>query len=835
MADYAESSGIVVMYPENFTAPANWQVATTIAGYTNTGYLRYAGTNNFNTPGIDTISISIRITTTGVYRFQWRNKVGQGTSSTDFNDSWLRFNDASEFFAADSTDHTIDVIYPFGSGQTPNPNGAGADNWFKVYLSGTTGWTWSTWTSDNDAHAIYIQFDNPGTYTMEISGRSFDHLIDRIHLYHVSAYIGDPLNTGLAETLDVSSAPSISGEQKVWHPITFTYTSSSTYSETGSPNPFTDRRLYMDFTGPSAQTYRVHGYFAADGNAAESSATSGNKWRVKFTPDEAGTWSYTTSFRSGTNIAVEYPLNVSSGSTLDFNGDFDTFSVVATDKSAPDFKALGRISYDGSRYLNFPDGTPFLKCGPDSPETFLAYTDFDNSSTVGSGGGKTYSPHSIDVTGSEPTWQGGKGANMMGLLNYLNSVGANSISFIPMNITGDGKNVWPYAATAHSALDGQTSPDTTNRTQFDCSKLDQWGRVFDYANSLGIFCHFKLMETENDFLLDNNSFGTQTKLYHREMIARFGHLLALNWNVSEEYDAGTAKMNQMLDYIADTDPYGHHRVFHTFPGQQDLQYDPFLGSGNNLTGISLQVGPDSITGGVKRDVSRWVTDSANAGKQWAVANDEIGDYNVGVSEDAAYGPNTLHPDNRVDVRKNVLYATLMSGGWGVEYYYGYETNETDLNAQDQRSRETKWQDGKRALDFFNTVNLNNFTPDDSIVTGTNNWCLKNDGNQYIIYLRDGGTCDITTTGTQDYNVQWYDPRNGGALQTGSLSSIPAGTFGIGQAPSSTTSDWVVLLTAQTAPPDLTDTIILKKSKLGSNQGAFYLGSNPLYKSFKEGS
>ena len=44
----------------------------------------------------------------------------------------------------------------------------------------------------------------------------------------------------------------------------------------------------------------------------------------------------------------------------------------------------------------------------------------------------------------------------------------------------------------------------------------------------------KTMETENDNKMDGNTFGRQRKLYYRELIARFSHHLALNWNITEE-------------------------------------------------------------------------------------------------------------------------------------------------------------------------------------------------------------------------------------------------------------------------------------------------------------
>ena len=114
--------------------------------------------------------------------------------------------------------------------------------------------------------------------------------------------------------LNFLNSQTISGELKKWHTITIEFTDDTTYSETGAPNPFLDRRLNVTFTSPSNKTYVVPGYFAADGNAAETSASSGNKWHVKFSPDEIGQWSYSASFRAGSGVAVIYPFSANDGS-----------------------------------------------------------------------------------------------------------------------------------------------------------------------------------------------------------------------------------------------------------------------------------------------------------------------------------------------------------------------------------------------------------------------------------------------------------------------------------------------------------------------------------------
>ena len=63
-----------------------------------------------------------------------------------------------------------------------------------------------------------------------------------------------------------SAAGQVSGELKQWHAVTVTFDGPQS-SETATPNPFTDYRMDVTFTGPSGQTYKVPGYYAADGNA----------------------------------------------------------------------------------------------------------------------------------------------------------------------------------------------------------------------------------------------------------------------------------------------------------------------------------------------------------------------------------------------------------------------------------------------------------------------------------------------------------------------------------------------------------------------------------------
>jgi hypothetical protein len=168
----------------------------------------------------------------------------------------------------------------------------------------------------------------------------------------------------------------ISGELKKWHKVTLTFTGPET-SEDANTNPFRDYRLDVTFQ-KSDKRYVVPGYYAADGNAGQTSASAGNKWRVHFVPDEAGQWAWTASFWKGPDIAISD--DTKAGLQLAFDDAEGSFTVGPTDKTGRDHRAKGLLKYVGKRYLQFAEtGEYFLKGGADSPENFLAYADFDGT------------------------------------------------------------------------------------------------------------------------------------------------------------------------------------------------------------------------------------------------------------------------------------------------------------------------------------------------------------------------------------------------------------------------------------------------------------------------
>lgn len=625
------------------------------------------------------------------------------------------------------------------------------------------------------------------------------------------AAAGDPGPGG--ERAPGPGAPAaISGELRAWHKVTLTFAGPSARELDDDPNPFADYRLEVLFAhadGPPS--YTVPGYFAADGRAAETSADSGSSWRVHFAPDRPGRWSYRVSFVAGRGVALDRSLPGRPIAGLD--GAAGTFEVLPTDKSGRDFRARGRLEHAGGRYLRFAGtGERFLKAGPDSPENLLAYFDFDGTvpaktrgaraAEASSAGLHRFEPHVRDWREGDPVWGGGKGKGLLGALRYLSEKGCDAVSFLTYNAGGDGDDVWPFVAR-------------DDKRHYDCSKLDQWQIAFDRAEELGLLLHVKLQETENDDervgpapravpeALDGGRLGPERKLYLRELVARFAHALALEWNLGEENTQTQEEQRAMARYLRDLDPYDHPIVLHTYPNWQDRVYGPHLGEGSILTGVSIQ----GSWRASHRIVRHWVQASREAGKPWVVAMDEQNPASSGVPPDPGHAGFAGRAKDGTslydlhDIRRCVLWGTLLAGGAGVQYYFGYDLPENDLRCEDWRSRDRSWDYARIALDFFREERIPfwDMASADGLVgnpDGENTvYCFAKRGELYLVYLVRGGEAEIDLSGAEGrFELSWFDPRRGGPLASAAPRELRGGGKArLGPPPREPGEDWLAVV------------------------------------------
>lgn len=196
---FVEKDGLVRVDIENSGAPAKgWTKSTSLSGFEGSGYLIWTGTDNFNEPGQGLMKCSIKINTPGTYQFVWSSRIGMGNSNTEHNDSWLRI-EGDDFFGEKVS--TGDRVYPIGSGKSPNPEGSSKDGWLKAYMNRLGEWFYRSSTNDKDPYDIFVKFNNPGTYDVEISGRSRSHAIDQFVLFKTDKTLSQATSSALSEII----------------------------------------------------------------------------------------------------------------------------------------------------------------------------------------------------------------------------------------------------------------------------------------------------------------------------------------------------------------------------------------------------------------------------------------------------------------------------------------------------------------------------------------------------------------------------------------------------------------------------------------------------------
>ncbi len=614
-----------------------------------------------------------------------------------------------------------------------------------------------------------------------------------------------PLHQGLAAT-------SIQEPPHLWQPAVLTFDGPSVNE---ADSTFRDYRLDVTFT-KGTKTFKVPGYFAADGNASEyippatptPDIVSGNKWRVKFTPDEPGTWTYKVSFRTGTEVAVSTVATAGSA-VSGVDGETGTFNVGPVNPAAVGFFAKGQLRYVGEHYGQFVGNKEwFLKAGPGSPENYFGYADFDNTvdnqirkdgttqvkdlylRQENGDGLHHYGPHKEHWKTGDPTWKNGKGKGIIGSLNYLSSIGVNALYMIPLTINDDGDDTWPWVSR-------------TAMMTYDVSKLDQWDIVFSHMDRVGISPTYYVCENLNSMLMMSSGpeaqrvLTTTYKIYLREIIARFGYHLGMRFNLGEETRANATQQAEAANWIAMLDPYDLIVGGHSFSDRtSQLTTFQSLLAVKSYHGPQYQLHPSN--GVEHNDIAKWRADSAAAGHKWIVANDE----SWPIWPEVPAGK----PASAIERRERYMWNTLMGGGEGIFQYLGYDYADlNDITIEDFSRLESTLKYLVNGKNLFSRPEINVLLPqmktDNRLVENAAAtdapYCFAKPGDAYIVYrLNSAGQRTLNLTGVSgSFNVRWYSPRVGGNLQSGSLSTVQGGSkVNLGSAPSENDQSWAIVVT-----------------------------------------
>jgi len=150
---FEDQGNLVVMEIESAPDTGQWVLETSHPGYTGSGYYRWTGGNYFGSPGNGVMTYTFTVEEGGFWQFRVRN-FHTNPDDTLENDCWSRMDGGP---------------------------------WKKTYSNGTgtvNNWNYVTRFEEADGSHPTAKFSlSPGVHTLEISARSNNYSIDRMHLY----------------------------------------------------------------------------------------------------------------------------------------------------------------------------------------------------------------------------------------------------------------------------------------------------------------------------------------------------------------------------------------------------------------------------------------------------------------------------------------------------------------------------------------------------------------------------------------------------------------------------------------------------------------------------
>ena len=149
---FLESGGLIVFEIESSPIANGWERETNFNGYTGQSYYTWKGGDQFNirNAGMGVLTYNFRVSDAGEYLFRIRNRHDRADATMD-NDCWVRMDGGT---------------------------------WVKLFSSRRGEWVWNSnheFSGSNKQPAKYQL--SAGNHTLEISGRSQNFSIDRVHMY----------------------------------------------------------------------------------------------------------------------------------------------------------------------------------------------------------------------------------------------------------------------------------------------------------------------------------------------------------------------------------------------------------------------------------------------------------------------------------------------------------------------------------------------------------------------------------------------------------------------------------------------------------------------------
>jgi hypothetical protein len=468
-------------------------------------------------------------------------------------------------------------------------------------------------------------------------------------------------------------------------------------------NPFTDVALNATFTSPAGRPVKFFGYYDGDGQGHQD----GSVWRLRFMPDEPGTWSYTCSFSDGAPGA---------------RGTF-----VCTRSGA--LPGPLRVDPQNHRGWVFADGSHFWPRAYTAPELFVA-------------GNDQHRKYWLD------TFFGAKHRFNLCNANLLNFVGSGEVlnwqgtpyqapdpARAGQYVAISGNGLFPFLYSGpRPRFDGGSNVDWLRPSIACWANVDQVLQEME-ARRVVWFNHWGMIGWDwsgNGRLLVPSP-ARQAVL--RYWVARLAPYWNTTWNLAGEWDEllTPAEFDDLGVLLRQADPWHHPLSAHALGTTADRPWIDF-----RIEQFSAGTSADAV---------------ANARR---AAADDAGKPVFAFETSWEATPGKLTPDQ---VRRGA-WGSVMGGA----FYLYAECFEPTLTWGDGGA----FPYVEIMHDFFAGLPYWRLEPAQALVNA-GSLCLADRGHVYVIYRPAGGdtTLDLSAA-AGSFRSEWMNPRTGARLPGASI-------------------------------------------------------------------
>jgi uncharacterized protein DUF5060/uncharacterized protein DUF4038/collagenase-like protein with putative collagen-binding domain len=460
-------------------------------------------------------------------------------------------------------------------------------------------------------------------------------------------------------------------------------------------NPFQDVLLDATFTSPSKRTVKFFGFHDGDGKGGQT----GSSWRLRFMPDEVGTWSYVSSFSDGTP------------------GASGAFACVA----AGAMPGPLRVDPANHRYWVFADGTRFFPRCYMAPELFVAANEEHRKHWIDSffGGKHRFNLSSANLmnfvaVGEVYNWQGKpyRAPDPTGDDRYVNIPGNGLFPFVhegPRVLFDGGSNVdWLRPSIACWRNVDEVLGELEARKVI---WFNHWGMIgWDWSGNGRVLAP-----------------PAARRAVLRYWIARLAPYWHITWNLAGEWDElmTPEQLDELGTFVRENDPWKHPVTSHALESTRDRPW------------VDFRV--EQFTAGTSGD--------AIANARRAIGDD-------------SGKPVFAFETSWEAVPGKLAAEEVRTGAWGSAmggaFYLYAECFEPTLTWGDGGA----FPFVEVMNDFLASLRYWKLSPKNDIVDA-GSLCLAAPGEEYVVYRQRGGSITLDLSHAPGmFTLEWINPRTG---------------------------------------------------------------------------